>query len=325
MAKVVYMLGAGFNCSVLMPSAKRSAPLARNFFQVLLRSRHDRWLDGFLGRSFVDTLFEEIERYWKLDRAALAANPFDIEECLTFFESKFTDRLSADDVPAMGNAAFGLRYLLLMYLDELNSEPIIAPAARRFGESVLSERADVLTFNYDRLADSAIELASGPPISTGPPYPPSLRGGAVEVPDDYLGASIYAWNRNLAYGIPFAEVSMPMAGISTYVSGERYYSHPANALYKDTRLLKLHGSIDWLRYTERRSIPPAVDSGHEAAPPKGIVLYRMLTIGKGSFLTAVAGTWTRRSLRLNFISSTTETPIRNYGEPPWILFQNARN
>lgn len=86
MADVVFLLGAGFNCSVVDPSREATPPLARNFFQVLLGSRRYRdSLDVFRGRLFVDVLLEEIERYWKLDLDALKSTAFDIEECLTLF------------------------------------------------------------------------------------------------------------------------------------------------------------------------------------------------------------------------------------------------
>src|ERR1700691_6004568 len=97
-AKVVYVLGAGFDRSILDPSARTGAPLARNFFQVFLKSRNKRWLDAASMRPLVDSLFEAIERYWKLDLDALATVSFDIEECLTFLESKLTDQSQAEDL-----------------------------------------------------------------------------------------------------------------------------------------------------------------------------------------------------------------------------------
>jgi hypothetical protein len=36
MGEVVFVLGAGFNRSILDPTRSKSAPLARNFFEVLM-------------------------------------------------------------------------------------------------------------------------------------------------------------------------------------------------------------------------------------------------------------------------------------------------
>jgi Resolvase, N terminal domain len=89
MAQVVFLLGAGFSCSVLDPSRGKAAPLARNFFQVLMADRrYEGGLDGFRQHVFVDVLLEEIARYWHLDLDGLKTRPFDIEECLTLFESQ---------------------------------------------------------------------------------------------------------------------------------------------------------------------------------------------------------------------------------------------
>jgi hypothetical protein len=77
MAEVVYVLGAGFNCSILDPSRGMRAPLARNFFQVLLGARGmPGRLDGIRRRLFVDVLLEEIQRYWHLDFDALGSTSF---------------------------------------------------------------------------------------------------------------------------------------------------------------------------------------------------------------------------------------------------------
>jgi hypothetical protein len=60
---------------------------------------------------------------------------------------------------------------------------------------------------------------------------------------------------------------LPVPGVPRYVSGERYYAHPDNALYTTHRVLKLHGSIDWLSYTPRRVIPTEIQPGQPDDPP----------------------------------------------------------
>lgn len=222
MADVVFLLGAGFNCSVVDPSREATPPLARNFFQVLLGSRRYRdSLDVFRGRLFVDVLLEEIERYWKLDLDALKSTAFDIEECLTLFESQLTDGLPPGRELRLRRAVYALRNLLLTYLGDMSYSGY-TPTARRFGSDVLESSADVLTFNYDTLAEEAIASASG----IGPKVQPKRAGAAApwdsEIPDEDLDASHLSWKPALASSFSFDEIDLPIAGVPRQVTGERY-------------------------------------------------------------------------------------------------------
>ncbi len=131
--------------------------------------------------------------------------------------------------------------------------------------------ADVLTFNYDTLAEEAIASASG----IGPKPQPKREGVVgpwnTDVPDEDLDASHLTWKPALAHSFTFDEIDLPIAGVPRQVSGERYYAHVNNALYDRTRVLKLHGSINWLRYSPLRVIPPEIE-GQPQAPPSGLVL-----------------------------------------------------
>jgi hypothetical protein len=279
MAEVVYVLGAGFSCSILDPSRGMRAPLARNFFQVLLGARGmPGRLDGIRRRLFVDVLLEEIQRYWHLDFDALKSTPFDIEECLTIFESQLLDHPLPDRELALHRARFALLNLLLMHLGEL-SHGGHGPVGHQFGSDVLASGADVLTFNYDSLAEELIGSASG----IGPKTQPIRRSNSYPdepVLDEDLDASHLSWKAALACGFKFDELSLPIAGVSKHVAGDRYYRHPANQLYTTTRVLKLHGSIDWLTYTSRRYMPPEIDPG-TTVPPGGLVLETYPTFWMG--------------------------------------------
>jgi hypothetical protein len=277
MAEVVFVLGAGFNCSIVDPSRRdKAAPLANTFFQVLIEHGHfEDKLEAFRRRVYVDLLLERIERYWHLDLDGLRTQPFDVEECLTLFHSQLVE--ATDDAEKLNllRAAFALRQLILEYLADFAYEGS-TPAAWAFGQDVLARRADVLTFNYDTLAERTVASASGigdKPMadSLREPMAAFLRGEyREEVSDDDLDASHLAWRSSLAHGFEFDEVALPIAGVPHYVEGSRYYAHPNNRLYDSTRVLKLHGSIDWLRYTDRRAYPFPEDP--PATKPEGIVL-----------------------------------------------------
>jgi hypothetical protein len=134
----------------------------------------------------------------------------------------------------------------------------------------LTTQADVLTFNYDTVAEKGIASAS----EIGPkPMPDSLRGDprTVALADEDLDASHLTWRPALACGFKFDEVCLPVAGVPPYVGGARYYEHPRNSLYENTRVLKLHGSIDWLRYTDIR-MHPELEEGEQPEPRRGVVL-----------------------------------------------------
>jgi hypothetical protein len=170
----------------------------------------------------------------------------------------------------LDRAHFAVVYLLLMYLSEMFPSTS-APAARQFGREVLAQSADVLSLNYDHEAEDCIGSASG----IGPkPMPDSLRGRERMgvIPDDDLVASHLNWKRSLAHGFRFDEVSLPIAGGSVDIPGDRYYAHPANQLYASTRVLKLHGSIDRLNYTGKELYPGLSDENHPP-PPSGLVLH----------------------------------------------------
>jgi hypothetical protein len=101
-------------------------------------------------------------------------------------------------------------------------------------------------------------------------YGPDFPLGQGQLSDDDLDASHVAWRPALACGFKFDEVRLPIAGVPPYVDGSRYYAHPNNRLYESNRVLKLHGSIDWLRYTDQRVYPQPYDE--EPQPTPGIVL-----------------------------------------------------
>jgi hypothetical protein len=196
MAETVYLLGAGFNYSVVHTHGVhriRRPPLATNFFRVLFEDgSYEQLLEFMRNRIYVDILFDEIRRFWHLDLAALRSEPFDIEECLTLFESQLLDQKEpeSDRALTLQRAIFTLRNLLLMYLADLLID--FNPITQRFGLDVLQSKADVLTFNYDTMAEEAIAHASG----IGPrPMPDNWRGGGRETTKEKPGC----WTRRRAF------------------------------------------------------------------------------------------------------------------------------
>jgi hypothetical protein len=163
MAGVLYLLGAGFNVSVQDRTWSLFPPLANNFFELLLSARPlAAYRDAIHESVDIDRLFAEIERYWHLTVEDLAQTSFDIEECMSFLQSMAMDEpIGSDRRVELEEAESALRSLLLMYLSDMWQPIPPNPPAEAFGREVLSQHADVITFNYDNAPERAIEFASG--------------------------------------------------------------------------------------------------------------------------------------------------------------------
>ena len=249
--KIIYLLGAGFNQCVKDWDGLKP-PLATNFFQNILKSRkysHDHYL------SDVESVYSYIERYWKKSKEDLLKQPQDIEEVFTFIELQFNKAIEAKDddrVSELQAIYFKLKTMLAAFLSEFDIHSHSSEILKDFGSLVYKQKPTFITFNYDCILESAIESASG----GNPNIPKSFRGGMEigEVPDEELPYSHNNWNSPLGYGIKFNKVQLQRAGVSEYVDGNRFYSHPKNNLY-DWKILKLHGSLNWFKYLPIRKYP----------------------------------------------------------------------
>ena len=337
MSKVVYILGAGFNCSILDSSNGLRAPLANNFFQSYFSSS---FLDSDLISSSIQNqtriLFDEIERYWHLNEDDLKEKPLDIEECLTLFESLINDERDdeRDDErkDRLKISAVTLRSLLLKYLNRLGgieTEEVTSNLGHflstQFGEDVLSNNADVITFNYDLLAESCIERASkvrGDSKSYELVLDSTGIGKSLnsKIPFEGLEASHFNWNRTLSYGFKFDKITLPVAGLPVYVEGNRFYSHPKNQLYNKTRVLKLHGSIDWLAQTNFKSYPIDVSDENKIISENEILLDYKVEYNLGASLLPSIRGWVMDPYII--------PPVlyKKFNEPPFNhLWETAKN
>lgn len=240
-------------------------PLATNFLSLFLAL--EPAIQEITSHAlYLDELFAYIDHHWKLTRYDLETAPFNIEECLTLIQLQEMDAREPAELMRLKRIEFALLAILLEYLQ--NFIPVSRPL-REFAKDVLSRRADVITFNYDLVAELAISLASGFGQETIHGSDPLDRPGVVT--DELLGESHSAWKPALACGFRFDEVELPVCGPRPYVDGIRYYAHPGHDLYNDTRVLKLHGSIDWSWHTGSSQyvseMPDPMVAGH---PPAGI-------------------------------------------------------
>jgi hypothetical protein len=267
MSEIVYLLGAGVN-QVVTDWEGVKAPLANNFFQMALRSNKFATED-YLDR--VSSLYDYISQHWKKSIDDLRNTPFNLEDFFTFLQLQINETEQAEDFERYSQLAsieFLMESFLAEYLSEFEKFASKSDIMREFGKVIYRdrERTSFLTFNYDCILESLIELASGVNVNSPQAFnrnPDKL----VEIPDDELPHSHFNWNRPLAYGIQFNEVQLLRAGLSTYVEGNRFYSHPSNKLYP-WRILKLHGSLNWFRYIPFRKYPSIDPNGDQLSKDK---------------------------------------------------------
>lgn len=254
MAEIVYLLGAGTNQLVIDLEGLKP-PLANNFFQTALQSSKFS-SEHYLDR--VSSVYDYISQHWKKSLEDLRATPFNLEDIFTFLQLQINETRPASDFERYSRLTtieFLLESFLAEYMSKFEHLASRSGTMKKFGEIIYRDRekAAVLTFNYDCILESLIEQASAPNKN----IPQSLRNQPDKLGEPYydeLPYSTYSWNRPLAYGIKFNEVQLHRAGVSSYVEGSRFYSHPSNKLYS-WKILKLHGSLNWFQYTPLRRYP----------------------------------------------------------------------
>lgn len=270
MADIVYIFGAGINRDV-KDWEGFSPPLATDFFQQTLR--HGKFGDPHFFQ-ILEPVFDYISQYWKHSKDDLKLVPFDLEACFTLLE------LQLEEVLAKGNreqilSLIEIHKRLTAFLAEyLNEFEVFAHSSElflRLGKILYSEKPTIISFNYDTIIEAAIEMASG--VNSNLPDTFLGHPRQDEVPDGELPYSHFTWNRTLSYGVKFDEVQLQRAGVSTFVSGDRFYSHKDNKLFSPP-LLKLHGSLNWFVYTGIIKYP-VFETNSKADQKKGkTVLYR---------------------------------------------------
>jgi hypothetical protein len=255
MSSTVYLLGAGANQSIKDWNGL-SPPMIRNFFQIALQDR--KFSDEHYIQN-VKVVYEYIQRYWKKTISDLRNEPFDLEKCFTLLELQASRAYqeNEDEYRRLIQIQFLLKSFLAEVLSDFEVFASSSEAMRNFGELLYEERPQILTFNYDCFVEEAIESASGLNVSHPKDMGERMRAEILEgaeVSDEELAYSHHTWNRPLAYGMTFDKVQLHRAGVSTYVEGKRFYSHPKNGLYSPP-ILKLHGSLNWFRYLPIYSYP----------------------------------------------------------------------
>lgn len=246
MASTVYVFGAGIN-RVITDTDGLSPPLATDFFQMALKHPSIGSEDY---QEKIRCVFDFVDRYWKLRPAELASQPFDLETCFTLLQMQLHEAQQAGDQVRVQELLEVYWRLTLTLIEMLQHFEHHGPRNSDFvalGKLIFSQKAAVLTFNYDTLIESVIEEGSGKSSRTPPTL---LHSGAItsDVTEEELSWSPTNWRRSLAYAVTFDEVRLDIPGISKRVSGACFFGHTNNQPY-NVPVLKLHGSLNWFRYS----------------------------------------------------------------------------
>ena len=253
LVEIVYLLGAGVN-QVAKDWDGLSPPLLTNFFNIALSKR--KFGDEHYSRQ-MQPVYDYIERYFRKTKDDLAKSSFDLELCFTLLEQQIK-RAEQERRRTELQKLVTIRFHLISFLAEVLSEfehfAATSYTMRNLGRVIFYEEPTIVTFNYDCLMESILELTSG----VNPSVPKSFIDYSPleerELPDELLVYSHCNWNRPLGYGFKFDEIQLQQAGVSNFVRGTRFYSPPKNQLYSK-QLLKLHGSLNWFVYLPFRSLP----------------------------------------------------------------------
>jgi len=177
---------------------------------------------------------------------------------------------SEEDRQRFSRTYWGLYTVLAGTLEAFNHWEVQSRFFRALGRIIVDERAPVITFNYDTYIETAISLAAshdsarlhqaeieqadfakGSGHSAGPRPPPLRKDFGVS-----------NWRRELAYGVEFDEIQTTDYPFrNRFRRGEFYPSAPPNRV--DIQVLKMHGSLNWFRYTGQLAVaaPVGTDLG----------------------------------------------------------------
>lgn len=248
----VYVFGAGLNRSIFNPYLSASPPLMEDFFQIAMR------INERLGKPFeneLKPLLDYIYKNWNLTRNDILTKPFNLERCFTVLEYQYGNALQPGmfvSLIDLFDLRFKLRTLIFKVLSQFNGCQFQSDLWT-LGEILFMTKPGIITFNYDDYVESVIEVVSQKRINHDTHLSSTLKGMSR------IRNSPLRWNRTLAYGIAFDIVPSPthLPYLNHYIDGNVFYRRARNKLYTRS-ILKLHGSLNWLRFIPTDATPPSL-------------------------------------------------------------------
>ena len=206
----VYLFGSGVNRSITRNYSGKVShpPLGNDLFKIAFNELQGRFA---AYDSSLDELFKYIQFFWGKKRSQLQIEPFDLEECFTLIQFQLMDAQKRKDDSKTQNL-LQIQYLLIGFLvevlNEFKDDCLQSASLLRLGKDLLSQRATIITFNYDDFIESILERASGENknwIDTTKLFQENIPESELS---KVLANSKWNWNRALGYGFEFDRVML---------------------------------------------------------------------------------------------------------------------
>lgn len=239
------MLGSGVNQEIYAPG-NISPPMINNFFNVAYRinSRFNDYDDK------LEQVYKYIKKFWRKEKQDLRNCKFDLEECFTLLQLQLYEAVEEGNLTEFENLDTVQRILLSFFIEVMNEFQHHIDESEiflNFGKILLMQQPHIITFNYDVFVEKAIEIASG--RNSPHRYVQEFQEKLTEVELGLCSQnSEWKWNMPLAYDLRFDEIQLRDGSIGNhekYISGKIFYK---NNIQYHSKILKLHGSINWYTY-----------------------------------------------------------------------------
>jgi hypothetical protein len=145
-----------------------------NFFNVALRKRK------FRESHYADQIknvYDYIEKHLKKTLDTLSEGSFDLELCFSLLERQIKEAQvmnNIEELRRLVNIHFQLNAFVAEVLSDFEHFAYNSNTMRNFGKVVFYEQPVLITFNYDCLLESILEITSGVNVSI-----PTLYRGRV--------------------------------------------------------------------------------------------------------------------------------------------------
>ncbi|MFW9881555.1 MAG: hypothetical protein ACFFG0_51475 [Candidatus Thorarchaeota archaeon] len=264
MKKIIYVIGAGFNRNIKHDEEITKIPLAYDFFTCFLNKKS---MEKYAAKF--ENVYNYLEKKWKtkLNQIKMGEKKIDLEELLSELEFKISNEVlekRKEFIYLKGKIEEMIFYLFSSY--EFTSYNYSAMEILRFARKFLSENnSDIITFNYDNILESAMEIESGEKKTS------RVENEEIRKEFERMKSSKYNetninllnvfkknYNRILSYAFKFDYyTNESMFLLAPLISGNDFFS--VNNLYNDNRILKLHGSISWFNFINKANKYPHFD------------------------------------------------------------------
>jgi hypothetical protein len=259
--ETIYIVGAGAN-RCIYDRHGHSPPLIYDVFKTALKKG---LLRPGLSDQSTDSALKFVTRLKGLSTEQMRFHEVNFEEVMDAVIKAFSNARTESDRRESLLTYGGLHKILERTITAFERAGVWSKPMERLGKIIVEERAAVLTFNYDIILEDVIGLAAGGdrrPIAFGEglayrkaEQDAFEKGLLTAFP--FRDFSIWNWRRELAYGVPFYEVQPTISTHLRTVSGEEFY-RVATPNLVDVPLLKMHGSLNWFRYTSQPIARPVV-------------------------------------------------------------------